>query len=79
MLGVCIVKGSLTRDFQLQFFSWISVPGPLSIPLGSFRHFLKICGEWKFISGVNDNGDKLFDGVNNTADKFIGGVVDTGD
>jgi hypothetical protein len=32
-----------------------------------------------FISGVNDNGDKLFGGANYTANKFITGVNDTGD
>ncbi len=78
-----ILKGSLTRDFRLQFFFLIQcIPGPLSIPLGSFLLFLKIRRdnrEWMFISGVNDTGDKLFGGVNNTADKFIGGVVDTSD
>ncbi len=57
-------------------------PGPLSIPLESFRLFSKIRRdnrEWMFISGVNDTGDKLFGGVNDTTDKFIGSVVDTGD
>ncbi len=57
-------------------------PGPLSIPLGSFRLFSKSRRdnrEWMFISGVNDTGDKLFSGVNDTAHKFIGCVIDTGD
>ncbi len=42
----------------------------MSIPLGSFGLFSKICRR---------TNDKLYGGVNDTADKFIGGVVDTGD
>ncbi len=33
----------------------------------------------KFIAGVNDTAEKLFNGVNDTADKFFGGVNDTGE
>ncbi len=52
-------KGSLTRDFRAQVFSWISVPQThkYSIPLGPFWIFSKICGdirELMFIAGVND-------------------------
>ncbi len=36
------LKGSLTRDFLLHFFHESLYPGPLGIPLGSFRLF------WKF-------------------------------
>ncbi len=41
---ICSFKGSLTRHFRLQFFSWITVvsPWPLSIPLGSFWLLSKI-------------------------------------
>jgi hypothetical protein len=56
------VKGSLTRDFRLQVFFLKSVsPGPLSIPLGTFRMFSKIrrdFREWTLISGVNDMAKK---------------------
>ena len=48
-------------------------PGPLSIPLGSFRLFSKFCRdnrEWIFISGVNDTSNKLFGGVVDTGYKF---------
>ena len=76
------IKGSLTRDFQLQFlFMNQCPPRPLSILLGAFQLFSKIRREnreWMFINGDNDTGYKLFGSVNDTADKFIGGV-DTGD
>ncbi len=76
-------KGSLTQDFWFQFFFHESMPpGALSIPLGSFWLFLKICRdnrEWIIICGVNDTGDKLFGGANDTPDKFITGINDTGD
>jgi hypothetical protein len=53
--------GGLTRDFEVKFFyKWVS-PGPLSVPLGPFRFFLKIRGDIRksmFIGGVNDTGDK---------------------
>ncbi len=66
------VKGSLTQDFWLQVFFHKSVsPGPLSIPLGPFKIFLKIRGDIRellFITGVNDTGEK-----------FISGVIDTSD
>jgi hypothetical protein len=58
------LKGSPTRDFQLQVFSMLSVSsGSLSIPLGPFRIFSKIrvdtvFGEKIFIGGVTDTGYK---------------------
>ncbi len=62
MAGLPYIKGSLTRDFRLQVFFHKSVsPGPLSIPLGSFRIFSKIRGvipEGMLISSVNDTGEK---------------------
>ncbi len=76
------LKGVWHEIFDLNFFHESVYPGPLSIPIGSFRLFSKIRRdnrEWMFITGVNDTGDKLFGGVNDTADKFIGGVVNTGD
>ncbi len=69
-----ILKGVWHEIFD---FSIFHESVSLSIPLGSFQLFSKICRdnrEWMFISGVNDTGDKLFGGVNDTADKFIGGV-----
>ncbi len=57
-------------------------PSPWVFHKDHFNFFRKIRldnGEWMFISGVNDTGDKMFSGVNDTAGKFIGGVVDTGD
>ena len=75
-------KGSLTRDFQLQVFLWISVSWAPKYSNGAFSNFSKISGdirEWIFITGVKDTGDKLFIGVNDTGDKFITGVVDTSD
>ena len=37
-----LLKETVPRDFRLLFFSWISSPKPLSIPLGTFRIFSKI-------------------------------------
>ncbi len=62
-----MIKGSLTRDFRLQVFSWISVLRPLTILLGPFRIFSKIrrdIREWMFITAVNNTGDST--GVNDT-------------
>ncbi len=52
---ICLVKGSLTRDFDFRFFPWIRVPRALRIPLGLFRFCSKIRGdirEWMFVTGV---------------------------
>ncbi len=38
-------KGTVSRDFRLLVFSWISFPKPLSIPSGLFRIFSKIHGD----------------------------------
>jgi hypothetical protein len=35
-----------------------------------FENFFGDIRNFVFISGDNDNGDKLFTGVNNTGDKF---------
>jgi len=40
-----VLKGHLTRDFQLQIFYESVSPRPLSIPLGRFRIFSKIRGD----------------------------------
>jgi len=56
------IKESLTREFQLQFFSWISVHWAPEYLLGIVRLFSKIRGDNRdgmFISGVNDTRDKL--------------------
>ncbi len=69
--GVYKLKGVWHEIFDFSFFSLISVPWPLSIPLGSFSLFLKIHGdnhEWMFISSVNDIADKFIDGVVDTSD-----------
>ncbi len=74
-----------TRFSTSVFFHESVYPGPLSIPLGSFRLFSKIRRdnlEWMFISGVNDTGDKRWHRRQiNLCHGFslIGGVVDTGD
>ncbi len=75
-------KGGLTRDFRLQFFSWISVPWDPVYPIRIVSTFSKIHldnRKWMFISGVNGTGGNLFGGVNDTADKFITGVNNTCD
>ncbi len=36
-----LFKGSLTQDFRLKFFSWISVPRPWVFPWGRFEFFRK--------------------------------------
>ncbi len=39
-----LLKGACHEIFDFSFFSWISFPRPLSIPLGPLRIFLKISG-----------------------------------
>ncbi len=58
--AIHFIKGSLTRDFRLQVFSWISVPQApkYSIFFENSRRML--------IAGVNDTAEKLFTGVNDT-------------
>ncbi len=76
-----VFKGSLTRDFRLQVFLWISVPQGPKYSIGAVLNFFEIrrdIREWIFIAGVNDTSDKLCSGFNNTGEKFIAGVVDTG-
>jgi hypothetical protein len=54
------IKGSLTRDFRLQVFSWISFPRAPEYPIGPFRIFTKIRRDihsFVFIAGVIDTGD----------------------
>ncbi len=42
---IWLVKGSLTRDFRLQVFSWISVPQAPKYFMGPFWIFSKIRGD----------------------------------
>ncbi len=59
--AVLLYRESDTRFSTSGFFHKSVSPGPLSIPLGSFRIFLKIRGdfrEWMLISGVNDTGER---------------------
>ncbi len=37
-----LIKGTVSRDFRLQVFSWISFPPSTSVPLGRFQIFSKI-------------------------------------
>ncbi len=58
---ICALKGVWHEIFSFKFFSLISFPPTLSIPLRPFRFFRKIrrdIREWMFISGVNDTGHK---------------------
>ncbi len=55
-------KGTVSRDFLLLVFSWISFPQPQSIPLKPFRFFSKI--RWdirnsRCTTGINDTGVKV--------------------
>ncbi len=64
------LKGVWHKIFDYKFFSWITSPRPLRIPLGPFQIFKKICGGTSmvryhihnlvFITSVNGTGDKLF-------------------
>ncbi len=69
ILLIGFLKGVLHEIFDCRFFFHKTVsPWPLSMPLGSFRFFLKICGdnrEWMLFSGVNDTSDKreIFSGI----------------
>ncbi len=59
--GILGLKGTVSRDFRLLFFSWISSPKPLSIPLGLFQIFSKIRGDIcssRWTTGVVDTGGK---------------------
>ncbi len=55
------LKGTVSRDFLLLVFSWISFPKLLIIPFGPFLIFSKIRGDIRssrFATGVNDTGGK---------------------
>ncbi len=43
--GSQVLKGVWHEIFSCEFFSWISFPGPLSIPLGPFQIFSNIHGD----------------------------------
>ncbi len=84
------IKGSLRRDFQLQFFSLISFsPSPQSHWITKIRGNIR---SFVFIAGVVDTGDKLFPGLKifsfvvlsqnfpvSNFFPFVAGVVDTSD
>jgi hypothetical protein len=57
----CIIKGTVSRDFLLLvFFMNQFPPKPLSIPLGPFRIFSKICGDIRssrLTTGINDTNN----------------------
>ncbi len=77
-----IKRESDTRFSTSGFFHESVSPRPPSIPVEPFWIFSKIrrdIRELLFITGVSDNGNKLYSGVNDTSEKFIAGVVDTGD
>jgi hypothetical protein len=78
------LKGSLSRDFQLQVFSQISFTLSPECPIGVISNILQKFTEiftiFVFIAGVNDTGYKLFTGVNDAGDLLlliITGVADT--
>jgi hypothetical protein len=61
------------------FFHGLVSTSPLSIPLGPFKIFLKICEIFMkecLSTVVSDTGDKLCTSVNDTGIKFIVGVPD---
>ncbi len=56
-----LLKGHCHEIFDFWFFSWISSPKPLKIPLGVFQIFSKICGDIRSsrcTTGVVDIGGK---------------------
>ncbi len=82
------LKGQCHEIFCFWFFSWISFPKPLIIPLGPFQIFKKIRGDicssrlppvsfWhRWHTGVNDTGGKFATGVVDTGGKIATCVVD---
>ncbi len=70
--------------FCFWFFYESVSPKPLSIPLGPFQIFSKICGDIRssrLTAGINDTGGKFAIGINDTGGKFATSftcVVDTG-
>jgi hypothetical protein len=61
------------------FFHESSSPKPLKITLGSFKFFLKICGDIlksRCTTGINDTGGKFATGVTITNEKFATGISD---
>jgi len=57
-----LLKESLTRDFRLQVFSWISFPRAPEYTTGAISNFyenMRRFSKLKVINGVNDNGDYL--------------------
>ncbi len=93
--GYQSLKGVWHEIFDFSFFYESVSPGPLSIPLGSFRLFSKIRRddhESMFISGVNDCSTVSTTPLTNLSVvsltpainlcqgfSLIGGVIDTGD
>ncbi len=53
------LKETVSRGFLLQVFSWIIIPNPPKITLGSFQIFLKILGDickWRSTTSINNSG-----------------------
>ncbi len=71
-----LFKGTVSQDFLLLVFSWISFPTAQSIPLGPFWFFSKICGDIR--NSRCTTGGKFATGINDTGGKFAAGVDDIG-
>ncbi len=74
---VCVFKGTVSRDFQLKVFSWISFSKPLSLQLGPFQIFSKIRGDIRSLrctASVVDTGGK-FAPVSTTSCSSTGGKI----
>ncbi len=59
---MCLLKGTVSRDFLLLVFSWISFPQASDYTIRPFRIFSKIRGDIRssrFATGVIDTGKKM--------------------
>ncbi len=63
------LRKSETRFSSFRFFSGISFPGLLSIPLGSFSNFYENSRRFSQLC-VNENCEKLLTRVNDTSDQL---------
>jgi hypothetical protein len=70
------IKGTVSRDFYINFFHESSSPKPLKITLRSFRIFWKFASQGAPLVSTTPGG-KFANGVNNTSDKIAAGSKGT--
>ncbi len=76
---ICEFKGTVSRDFLLQVFSWITFPQAPENNIRVISNFfensrrysqVKVHHRWQIAAGINDTDGKYATGINNTGGKF---------